>query len=41
MDTTDKYIYTIRDDEKVVGYDADFEDVETSDIYDLYLEKVC
>lgn len=84
MDTTDKYIYTIRDDGKVVGYDdmyhylvdisyrmdtnpisatearktmikqlkdagylggylygADFEDAETSDIYDLYLEKVC
>lgn len=84
MDTTDKYIYTVRDDGKVVGYDdmyhylsdisyrmdtnpipateareimikelknegyfggylydSDFEDVETSDIYDLYLEKVC
>lgn len=84
MDKIDKYIYTIRDDGKVVGYDdmyhylvdtsyrmdtnpipatearkmmieqlkhegyfgcylygADFEDAETGDIYDLYLEKIC
>lgn len=84
MDTTDKYIYTIRDDGKVVGYDdmyhylsdisyrmdtnhilnaeareimikelenegyfggylygAHFEYADTSDIYDLYLEKIC
>lgn len=83
MDDTDKYMYTIRDDGKVVGYDdtyhylvdisyrvdvnpiseteareimikelenegyfggylygARFEDAETSDIYDLYVEKV-